>query len=107
MVKTGKLFSMLLWMVATIIFVVPAFASTSDGTIDTTAKWVWSEKIGWINFGVTSGNVHVTDIGLTGYAWNELYGWINLDPGTSGVANNSEGTLSGSAWGENIGWIDF
>lgn len=107
MVKIGKLFLTLLMVVAAIVFAIPAFASTSDGTIDSTAKWVWSEKIGWINFGVTSGNVHVTDSGLTGYAWNDLYGWIKLNPSTSGVANNNEGTLSGSAWGENIGWIDF
>ena len=105
--KIGKLLSMLLGMVATIILVMPVFVSATDGTIDATAKWAWSEKIGWINFGVTSGNVHVTDAGLTGYAWNDLYGWINLNPSTSGVVNNNEGNLSGYAWGENIGWIDF
>ncbi|MBU4205050.1 carboxypeptidase-like regulatory domain-containing protein, partial [Patescibacteria group bacterium] len=30
-----------------------------------------------------------------------------LNPSTSGVANNNEGTLSGYAWGENTGWINF
>lgn len=84
-----------------------ALASETDGTIDSINKYAWSENSGWINFGNTNGNVHVTDSGLTGYAWSANHGWINLNPSGSGVENNGEGTLSGSAWGENTGWIDF
>ncbi len=83
------------------------FASTTDGTIDNTYKYAWGENIGWINFGTSGGNVHITDSALTGYAWSDNYGWINLAPTTSGVRNNGEGTLSGYAWGEKLGWIDF
>ena len=82
-------------------------ASTTDGTIDSTYKYAWGKNIGWINFGATNGNVHITDSVLTGYAWSENYGWINLNPTNSGVTNNSEGTLAGYAWGENLGWINF
>ena len=92
------------------IFFLPAdraFASTTDGTIDSTYKYAWGKNIGWINFGITSGNVHVTDSALSGYAWSENFGWINLNPTTSGVTNDSAGTLSGYAWGENLGWINF
>ncbi len=84
------------------------YASSTDGTIDSVYKYAWSEKLGWINFGLSSGNVHVLDDRLTGYAWNENTGWIILNLSSSTyVANNSEGVLSGYAWGEGIGWIDF
>ena len=82
-------------------------ASTTNGTIDGTYKYSWGENLGWVNFGVTGGNVHVTDSQLTGYVWSGNYGWINLNPTQSGVKNNGEGVLSGSAWGENLGWINF
>ena len=98
---------MLLGMTAIIVFVIPVFASTTDGTIDATSKWAWGSKIGWLNFGNSGGNVHVTDSALIGSVWNDLYGWIKLNPSTSGVTNNAEGVLSGYAWGDNIGWIDF
>ena len=83
------------------------FASITDGTIDATYKYAWSENAGWMNFGCDNCNVHITDSGLTGYIWNENYGWINLSPSISGVKNDGEGNLSGYAWGENLGWIDF
>ncbi len=83
------------------------FASETNGTIDSTYKYAWSENIGWINFACDNCNVQITDSAMTGYAWSANYGWKNLNPSTSGVSNNSEGTLSGSAWGENTGWIDF
>ncbi|MEK7580467.1 MAG: hypothetical protein AAB465_02570, partial [Patescibacteria group bacterium] len=85
----------------------PVFASSIDGTIDNNHKYAWSENAGWINFGPSDGNVHITDSGLTGYAWSQNYGWINLSPSTSGVKNDREGNLSGYAWGENLGWINF
>lgn len=80
-----------------------ALASSTDGTIDPTYKYAWGENIGWINFGTSNGNVHVTDSALSGYALSETVGWINLD----GVANDGEGNLSGYAWGENVGYIKF
>ncbi len=90
-----------------VFFVLPVFASTTNGTIDATSKYVWGSKIGWINFGATNGNVAITDSAITGYAWSEQYGWINLAPTNSGVINDNEGNLSGYAWGEKTGWIDF
>jgi len=92
-----------------IIFIFPffAFASTTNGTIDATYKYAWGNNIGWVNFGTTNGNIHITDSAMTGYAWSANYGWINLNPSNSGVANNNEGTLFGYAWGEGLGWINF
>ncbi|MFA6256693.1 MAG: carboxypeptidase-like regulatory domain-containing protein [Candidatus Paceibacterota bacterium] len=85
----------------------PAFASETNGTIDTSSKYAWGENLGWINFGCDGCDVEVTDTTITGYAWSAQYGWINLSPSTSGVSNNGEGVLAGSAWGSNVGWIDF
>ncbi len=84
-------------------------ASTTDGTIDSTYKYAegLNANVGKINFGLTAGNVHLTDTLLTGYAWSETSGWINLSPTNGGVTNNAEGVLSGYAWGENTGWINF
>lgn len=79
------------------------FASSTDGTIDSTYKYAWGENIGWINFGTSNGNVHVTDSGLSGYALSETVGWIYL----SDIANDGQGNLSGNAWSENTGWIKF
>lgn len=86
-----------------LIISLPVFASTTDGTIDPTYKYGWGENIGWVDFGSTAGNVHITDIALSGYAYGENIGWINL----STVTNDNEGNLGGYAWGENIGWVDF
>ena len=84
-----------------------AFASDTLGTIDGNYKYAWGENIGWINFGCDKCNVSVTDSGLSGDAWSKQYGWINLNPSTSGVKNDGEGTLSGNAWSSNLGWINF
>lgn len=85
------------------------FASTSNGTIDSTNKYAKGlvNSVGTFNFGTTEGDVHVTDSTLTGYAWSNIYGWINLAPSGYGVVNDAEGNLSGYAWGQNIGWINF
>lgn len=95
----------------------PVFASTTDGTIDSTDQYAWSENIGWINFGTTEteGDVHITDSALTGYAYGENIGWISLNCSNDdscatidyGISNDGEGNLSGYAWSENTGWIDF
>ena len=86
---------------------ISAFASETNGTIDTTFKYAWGENMGWINFGCEECDVSITDSGIGGYAWSSQYGWINLNPTTSGITNDGEGTLSGSAWSSNLGWIDF
>jgi hypothetical protein len=80
-----------------------ALASTTNGTINDTYRYGWGENIGWVDFGSTTGDIHITDDALTGYIWGENIGWINL----TGVINDKEGHLSGYAWGENVGWIDF
>jgi hypothetical protein len=105
--KTLLFFLLVIFFLISPFFVLPAKASTSNGTIDATNKYVWASKIGWINFGATNGNVVIADSALTGSVWSQNYGWINLAPTLSGVANNSEGTLSGYAWGSNLGWINF
>ena len=97
------------------VFVLPVFASSTDGTIDSTYRYAWTENTGWLNFGTTEGNVHITDSALTGYVWAENIGWISLNCSNDNscstvdykVSNDGEGTLSGYAWGENIGWINF
>ena len=87
-----------------VVFNKSALASSTDGTIDSTYKYAWGENIGWVNFGTSNGNVHVTDSGLSGYALSENIGWIYLGDITN---NNGVGTLSGYAWSENTGWIKF
>jgi hypothetical protein len=82
-------------------------ASETNGTIDSTYKYAWSNYSGWINFGSTNSNIQITDSGITGYLWNENYGWINMSPTYGGVVIASNGSLSGYAWGENTGWINF
>ena len=101
MLRFIKLLSLLIF--ASLI-AAPVFASTTDGTVTGSA---WSDQIGWVNFGTTNGNIHITDSVVTGYAWNENTGRINLNPTNSGVLNNAEGTLSGYAWAEGTGWINF
>lgn len=86
------------------------YASTTNGTIDLAHKTAYflNTSGGTINMGATTGNVHVTDNGLTGNAWSAIYGWINLNPTQGGgVINDGLGTLSGYAWGERLGWINF
>lgn len=84
-------------------FTKSVFASSTDGIIDPAYKYAWGENIGWINFGASNGNVHVTDSGLSGYALSETVGWIYLED----VINDGQGNLSGYAWGENVGYIKF
>ncbi len=90
-------------------FLPSAQASTTDGTIVTGGDigFAWSNNAGWVNFGDTNGNVHVTDVKLTGDAWSKRRGWLNLQPTNSGVTNNGNGVLAGSAWGSSLGWVNF
>lgn len=81
-----------------------AFASTTNGTIDSTYHYAWGENIGWVDF----ANVTVSDTGLSGSIYGENVGWIDV----STIINtpndlNYQADLSGYAWGENIGWVDF
>ncbi len=94
------LFFLLPWVV---------YASATDGTIDSTYRYAkfLNSNGGFIDFGLSSGNVHVTNSAVTGYAWGENVGWINLSPTYGGVTNTSAGVLSGYAWGEATGWINF
>lgn len=89
------------------VFYAPVFASSTNGTIDSSFKYAWGDRMGWLNFATTGGNIQITDTTLTGYIWSDNAGWINLAPAGSGVTNNNEGTLSGSAWSESIGYINF
>ena len=100
--KNSKL-RIFVFLVFSLLIISPSvFASTTDGTIDSTYKYAYGENVGFIDFGSTAGNVHITDSALAGSAYGENIGWINL----SGVVNSS-GSLSGYAWGENVGFIDF
>ena len=94
--------------------------SVTNGTIladiDGVAyQHAWGENVGWINFGTSKSEVHVTDSELTGYAWGENTGWISLNcsnTSTCGtvdykVSNSAAGSVTGYAWGENVGWVNF
>jgi len=94
-------------LTAAIFLPAAVLASTTDGTILLGHQYAWSSKSGWLNFGLSTGNVHVTDSRLSGYIWSGNNGWINLAPSNGGVSNTNAGILSGSAWGENLGWINF
>lgn len=92
----------------------PAWAS--EGNIDATYKYAWSENSGWENFRPTHGGVTVNDTYLSGYAWAENIGWVKLGSGTGPYDNDSKtnwgvnrdgSDLSGYAWSENAGWINF
>lgn len=87
-----------------IVFPTVILASQTNGTV---SGYAWSSQIGWVNFGTTNGNIHITDSAMTGYAWNENVGWLNLNPTNSGVQNDGNGTLSGYGWLEGMGWINF
>lgn len=98
------------------LFAIPhAHASTTDGTIDPSSRYVWSETVGWIDLGTSQGNVHVTDSALSGYIWNDNIGWISFNCSNDSscgtidykVSNDGNGHLSGYAWSETVGWIDF
>ncbi|MDD4272027.1 MAG: hypothetical protein PHF50_04470 [Patescibacteria group bacterium] len=93
----------------------PVLASTTDGTISASNKYAWSENANWLDFGLSQGNIHVTDSALTGYAYGENIGWISLNCSNDsscatanyGVVNDGNGNLSGYAWSENTGWVNF
>lgn len=93
----------------------------SEGNINNTEKYAWSEIAGWFNFRPTNGGVMVFDDHLSGFAWAENIGWIKLGTGSGGgdpyydntdttdwgVNRDSAGLLAGYAWSETVGWINF
>lgn len=92
------------------------YASSTDGTIDSTNRYAYMEAGSWVDLGSTQGNVHVTDSALSGYAWSSEFGWISLNCSNTSscssgvdykVANDNEGVLSGYSWSETAGWIDW
>ncbi|MFH0771203.1 MAG: hypothetical protein V1933_01110 [Candidatus Omnitrophota bacterium] len=100
----------------------PAFAS--EGNVDSTHKYAWSENSGWQNYRPTHAGGYVNKNYLEGYIWCENVGWVRLGTGASGVSgtppqyanttnanwgvnNDGSGNLSGYAWGENAGWVNF
>ena len=96
----------------------PTRVLASEGNIDSTYKYAWSENSGSQNFKPTDGGVTVHDTYLSGYAWAENIGWIKLGYGTGPYENDAAdnwgvnrdkgtGALSGYAWSENAGWINF
>ena len=95
-----KFVSFLIIIVSFLTISTTALASTTNGTV---TGYGWGENVGWVDFGSTAGDVHITDTAVTGYAYGENIGWIDL----STVTNNGNGNLTGYAWGENIGWVDF
>jgi len=96
-----------------LLFAHTVLASITDGTIDSTYKYAWSDQSGYVNFGAvtypTEGYVRITDTAITGYIWLANHGWVNLSPIPPGVgvSNTSSGNVGGWAWAANLGWIDF
>jgi hypothetical protein len=101
---------------------ISAFAS--EGNIDSTDKYAWSENAGWRNWRPTHAGGYVNKNYLEGYIWCENVGWVRLGTGSGGVSgdppqyantnasnygvnNDGNGNLSGSACTENAGWTNF
>src|SRR5574339_57484 len=79
-----------------------SYASETVGTVNTSSKYAWGDKIGWINFAPVNSSgsyvgITITDTAITGYAWSKEFGWINFSPSNSGqgVTNTDEGVLGG------------
>lgn len=97
-----------------------AFASTTNGTIDTTyhnsvvcndATCSSQSTINFLPTGSTAVNVadiNSTTANITGYAWGSTLGWINMAPTNYGVSVNiGTGALSGYAYSQVAGYINF
>ena len=67
----------------------PTTAWASEGNIDSTDKYAWSENAGWLNFRPTNGGVTVHETYLSGYAWAENIGWVKLGSETGPYGNTS------------------
>lgn len=95
----NKVILISLFLLSSLVLTNYTFASTTNGTIDSSYHYAWGENVGFVDF----INVTVTDSVLGSSIYGENIGWIDL----STITNDNEGNLSGSAWGENIGWVDF
>lgn len=97
-----------------------AYASTTNGTIDSTYKYAKVCDSGdcsassTINFAPTGATaITIADLNsitaqVSGYAWGATLGWINMNPSGSGVTVNiASGAMSGSAWSQVTGYINF
>jgi hypothetical protein len=101
--------------------VLPAYASTTVGTIDATNK---SAKIckdtsctsfGVVNFKPTLSEstpgataVTITDTAITGNVWGAETGWMNLAPTGAGLTVNPvSGVITGKGFASTGSWINF
>ncbi|MEK7107897.1 MAG: hypothetical protein AAB814_01880, partial [Patescibacteria group bacterium] len=66
-------------MAAGFLFATAAYASSTNGTINSTNRYAWTENAGWLDFGASLGAAAVTDSALSGYAFSETLGWISLN----------------------------
>ena len=107
----------IIWLTCFVLFN-PQPGWASEGNIDTSNKYAWSENAGWLNFRPTNAGVTAHGTYLFGYAWAENIGWIKLGSGAGPYDNNSStnwgvnrdsgtGALSGYAWSEIAGWVNF
>lgn len=80
-----------------------ALASTSEGTINPSYRYAWSDKIGQIDMAL----VKVFDGQLKGVAVTANLGTINFDDASFHVTNDGAGNLSGNAYGTQTGLINF
>jgi peptidoglycan hydrolase-like protein with peptidoglycan-binding domain len=80
-----------------------AWASESEGVINTSYRYAWSDKIGLIDL----SNVKVVDDQLKGTANTVSMGLISFDDPSFKVLNDGAGNLSGSAYGSLTGLINF
>ncbi len=78
-------------------------ASASEGVIDKTHRYAWSDKIGAIDM----SGVKVFDGQLKGVATTVSLGTISFDDPSFKVLNDGAGNLSGSAYGSLTGLINF
>ena len=107
----------IIWLTCFVLFN-PQPGWASEGNIDISNKYAWSENAGWLNFRPTDAGVTAHGTYLSGYAWAENIGWVKLGSGTGPYDNNSStnwgvnrdsgtGALSGYAWSEIAGWVNF
>lgn len=83
--------------------------------VGTMTGYVWSEDLGWIDFGDSDNGGPVTVDYTTGVLSGRAYvintgGFIDFsgdDFNANVLVNSSTGAFSGYAWSDDVGWIDF
>ncbi len=112
----------LFYLILLVLLPLSAFASSTNGTIDSSFKMVklckdpactsydrvnWKPTLNVNTNGATAVNL-VTNTGITGWLWGDTIGWVNLNPTGAGVSLNSNtGALTGKAFSQSGGWINF